>query len=208
MRDARIRGGGAESIVPFDMIREDWFARSGRRPRLRRKLEQSSSISQEQFEVVAEHVDQVEYEFIAKLSIACVLLACLMVWFAWSFWWEKNMRRSLASRRRRGQRMSRLERTSSLGSPPPPGGDTSPSSQGTGVGVGYQRDAHAVGRNDLHREQQQTQTQTTGQAQGTPLKEFFNPMWGQTSNSRGEEMAWVIAVLLSVVRSRNLDFFL
>lgn len=145
-----------------------------------RQLEESSSISQEQYEVIAEHVDQVEYEFIAKLSIACVLLACLMVWFTWSFWWDKNMRRSLASRRRRGQWVPRLERTSSLGSPPPPGEDTNPSSQGMGVGVGYQRDSHAVGRSG----QQQRQAQGhKNNGHGTLMTEFFNPMWEETSTS-------------------------
>lgn len=179
-----IRGGVPSDFIGGERVR---IARSERarlvRPRLR-VLEQSSSISQEQYEFVAEHVDQVEYEFIAKLSIACVLLACLMVWFAWSFWWDKNMRRSLASRRRGGQRMARLERTSSHGSPPPPGGDTSPSSQGTGVGVGFQRDAHAVGRKD--QQQQQGQGHRPNNGQGTPMTEFFNPMWGETSNSRGK----------------------
>lgn len=189
----RIRGGGAESSIPFDMI--GGKANSERaslvRPRLR-KLEQSSSISQEQYDVIAEHVDQVEYEFIAKLSIACVLLACLMVWFAWSFWWDKNMRRSLASRRGcGGQRMARLERTSSQS--PPPGGDTSPSSQGTGVGVGYQRDAHAVGRVEQQHQQQHHGQKKQSNGLGTPLKEFFNPMWGKTSNPRGECTAYFVA---------------
>lgn len=181
----RVRGGGRESSVPSDMVggKDSGSERASFvRPHLR-KLEQSSSISQEQYEVIAEHVDQVEYEFIAKLSIACVLLACLMVWFAWSFWWDQNMRRSLASRRRRGQRMAHLERSSSQ-SPPPPGEDTSPSSQGGGIGVGYQRDAHAVGRIEQHQPQNQSQKQSNGL--GTPLKEFFNPMWGKTSNARGE----------------------
>eukprot|EP00752_Nemacystus_decipiens_P017726 g15894.t1 len=183
-----VRGGGAESSVSSDVgAGKDNNNRERAilvRPRTR-KLEQSSSMSQEQYEVIADHVDQVEYEFVAKLSISCALLACLVVWFAWSFWWDKNMRRSLTSRRRRGQRMPPVERTSSQ-PPPPPRGDTSPSSQGTGLGSGYQRDARAVGRIAQH---QQNQRQKQSNGLGTPLKEFFNPMWGRTTNARGDRHA-------------------
>lgn len=151
--------------------------------------------------VIAEHLDQSEYEFVAKLSIACVLLAGLLVWFFWSFWWEKNMRRRvLASRRRNSSRQGAAVRPQSTGSHDsarPSGGDTSPSTQGFGAGTGagsgsgYQRDAYAFSRGEQEPPpQQQTRGLEEERTADQTITEFFNPLWGKTNSSRGKPSAY------------------
>lgn len=171
----------------------------------------AAAAEDDQVLAVAEHLDQAEYEFVAELSIACVILAALLVWFFWSFWWEKNMRRRvLASRRRRGQQQQQgtavvrpQSGTGSYESTRPSGADnTSPSVQGgagaAAGGGGYRRDVYAVGRDGQEPQQGQGAAQeqikrgasADRAIRDRAIKEFFNPLWGtgsSSSSSRGTQ---------------------
>ncbi|CAM9272133.1 unnamed protein product, partial [Scytosiphon promiscuus] len=147
---------------------------------------------------IADHIDQVENEYVAKLSIACVLVASLAMWFALSFWWDKKVakrRRAAASRRRRlatgGHQQQQaplanglLRITSSFESPPEDR-TLSPSFREAGVSGGYQRDTRGVdevvGREDDDNDDDDGRLERDEdhkRQEQEEVKEFFNPLWG------------------------------
>lgn len=211
----RLRAGGAQ-VQPPDVAWSGVDVREVEEPATvirRRALQQQTTtsasltssasagdaFSADTIATMADHIDQVEYEFVAKLSIACILVASLAMWFALSFWWDKNVaksRRVAASRRRRlaagghqqqqGPLASEMLRKTSCSESPPADRLLSPSYQGAGASAGNQRDTQGK---DVERDECEEDHKT--QDREEVFKEFFNPMWGmerEDSPGRGEKV--------------------
>ncbi|CAM9544648.1 unnamed protein product [Laminaria digitata] len=121
-------------------------------------------------EIISKHTDQIHLEFVVKMAIACVVLVCLVVWFAWSFW--RDGRRRRGSHGRSVSRLdSQLVRPGSLDSSVGTSGSITSSAP-----VAYQRDAVALGDQDQDQD-------------GSVVTEFLNPLWVAGREQDGADTA-------------------
>ncbi|CAM9867756.1 unnamed protein product [Ectocarpus sp. 6 AP-2014] len=157
-------GGGSISSRRASLVRP-------RRGAERRLLED------EDVAAIADHMDQADSEFVAKMCIACAFLSCLLVWLAWSSWWDRNGRKRAGGRR--GPRVQprlqcSLDSLSDSASSP---------IQGVGAADGCHRGALAADRSQPRQLQQQDDGRNQSQRQDE-MNEFYNPLWGPRGASR------------------------
>ncbi|CAB1096156.1 unnamed protein product [Ectocarpus sp. CCAP 1310/34] len=138
-------------------------------------------LEDEDVAAVADHMDQADSEFVAKMCIASAFLSCLLAWLAWSFWWDRNGRKLAGGRRGpRVQPRPPLPTTRSFDSL----SDSANSpSNGVGVADGCHRGALATDRSQPRQQQQRDEGQNRGQRQDG-INEFYNPLWVQRGASR------------------------
>lgn len=131
-------------------------------------LASKAGLSQAELEIISKHTDQIHLEFVVKMAIACVVLVCLVVWFAWSFWRDSRRRRGGGSHRRSVNRQDReLEPPGSLDS-----SVGTPGSIPSNAPAAYQRDALALGDQDSN-----------------VVTEFLNPLWVSGRREDGADTA-------------------
>ncbi|CAM9533810.1 unnamed protein product [Ectocarpus sp. 12 AP-2014] len=146
-----------------------------------RRRAERQLLADEDVATIADHMDQAESEFVAKMCIASAFLSCLLAWLAWSSWWSRNGRKREGGRRgHRVQPRPPLRTTSSLDSL-----SDSANSPIAGVGAadGCHRGTLATDRSQPRQHQQQDEGRNEAQRQDG-MNEFYNPLWGQRGASR------------------------
>lgn len=144
-------------------------------------------LEDEDVAAIADHMDQADSEFVAKMCIACAFLSCLLTWLAWSSSWDRNGRKRAGGRRGpRVQPRPPLRTTSSLDSL---SDSASSPIQGVGAADGCHRGALAADRSQPHQQQQQDEGRNQGQRQDG-MNEFYNPLWGQRGASHCCGKSW------------------
>ncbi|CAM9409901.1 unnamed protein product [Ectocarpus sp. 4 AP-2014] len=148
--------------------------------RPRRRAERQL-LEDEDVAAIADHMDQADSEFVAKMCIASAFFSCLLAWLAWSSWWDKNGRRRAGGRRGpRVQPRPPLRTTSSLDSL---SDSASSPIQEVAAADGCHRGALATDLSQPLQQQQQDEGRNQGQRQDG-MNEFYNPLWGQRGASR------------------------